>query len=482
MTETNNGVFIEVTELPRPSAEELNNRCHLALLRGDVADARSYGEAAVHADPMLAKAWSNLGCCLSSVGLRPAALVAFRRASQIEPKNVTFRCNLGHELYMMGEFEEARIEFFNAMEFCDSDVGLLHNAGLNFIALEDWKKARIALTVARNTAAADGDMRMAETISFDLAHALLAAGDFTNGFVEFESRWATLAPLPAQSLAVPDWKGEDLAWKSLLVFHEQGFGDTLQFVRFARDLHRRFMPQRIWIAVPRTMVGLIAWSFRGYSSVAVIDDAGPMPPPDYKVDYKVPMMTLGRYLISGGHVGGDPYLYEPLSRQKFALARAQLAVGICWSGGHKGTEIDAQRSMPFNQLLRLAEIEGVSLHSLQVDGAEAAIYQFGANTMVEDLAPRLTDWSETARAIGALDLVVTVDTAVAHLAAAMGKPTMILLRHVGCWRWLGRDMDRSPWYPTARLFHQKRLGEWHDVVTRVMYQIADQRREGGFGA
>lgn len=457
------------------TADELNRLGHEALRGGFVADARAYFETAVCQDPFNAKAWSNLGVALSAVKLRPAALVAFRRAVQIEPADVIFRKNLGHELFMMGEFSAAEGEYDRAfgctLRSTNVDlVPLLNNRGLNYIALEYWRDAIQDLKMARDEAADAGRAQEAASAEFDLAHATLASDDFENGFRLFESRWASLDKLPAQSLPAKDWIGQSL-WppgtggKSILVFHEQGYGDTLQFMRLLFPLRAR--AGRVIVAVPKALVRLLSLNLPG---IETIDQDGPLP----ITDYKIAMASLARFLMPSNlsELWCGPYIDEPFVEPKPPLARAQFAIGICWAGGHSGTDTDAARSTEIDYFLRLAEIPGVSLHSLQVGGREKDIYTRGASVLVEDLAPRMFDFAETALVIDALDLVVTVDTAVAHLAAAMGKPTFILSRYVGCWRWMGRDKETSPWYPSVRLFHQRRVGDWHEVMTRVVEAVA----------
>lgn len=449
-----------------PTAEDLNRLGHEAYETGSIDNARAYYEAALQLDQLLPKSWANLGVTLSTIGLRYAALVCFRRAVQIDPDNISHYSNLGNGLFLMGEFEQAKAVFVEGIKRSNgrpieprSIAGLLGNAALNAIALEEFDAAQNYQTIAVLSAREDNP-DTASRLMFDLAHAQLAAGNFEQGWISFEARATGLDKLPAQSLPQPDWKGENLTGKSLLVFHEQGFGDTLQFCRLLGE--KPIADIEVIFAVPKQLVRLMRCSFPD-RFISVIDQDGPLP----ITDYKIGLMGMPRYLINSmDDISGAEYLIAPTVH--FPLARADFAIGICWAGGHNGTPTDNARSMEIDQFLRLAEIPGVSLHSLQAGGREQDIYARGATTLVEDLAYRMTDFAETAAIIEKLDLVVTVDTAVAHLAGGMGKLVILLSRYVGCWRWFGRKNTESAWYDSMLIVHQHSPGDWPEAMDRVI--------------
>ena len=393
-----------------------------ALNRLDEAEA-AYRRA-LALDPNFAEAHGNLGNLLHRKGDLDAAIEYQRRARDLEPGRAEFHSNLGTSLYDRGEFAAAEDCYRRA------------------IALKpDYADAHFHLGVVR-----------------------LHRGDFAEGWREYEWRWrASTFEQARRDFKQPQWRGEELKGARILLYPEQGFGDTLQFVRYAKLVAAR--GGRVWLESPPELLRLLS-RIAGAERVFAAGTA----PADFA--WQCPLLSLpfafGTELTTVP--AAIPYLAaepEAVARWRQRLAsRPDLRVGLTWAG-RRTHRRDRARSLPPEALAPLAGIQGAAFYALQKEAASPLAW-------AEDLAPRLGDFADTAAAISALDLVVTADTAVAHLAGALGKPVFILLPWVSDWRWLEARAD-SPWYPTARLFRQRTPGGWDRVVTEVMQAIGQFR-------
>jgi hypothetical protein len=242
-----------------------------------------------------------------------------------------------------------------------------------------------------------------------------------------------------------------LTGKRLIVAHEQGFGDTIQFCRVIP----RLKAAHVTLSGPPTLTGLIADNIK---VDAVVTEDGP-----FSADYVCsPMSALACLGLNYPDIDGGPYIKaEPMKLP----GRGRLKVGIVWRGS-SGYARDLDRSMRIEQYAPLFEIPGAAFYSLQVGEFADDVPAAGLSGFVADLTVMIKDWRDTARAIEAMDVVVSTDTATAHLAGAMGKPVMILLPYSCCWRWM-RDSETTPWYRSARLYRQKDAGDWAYPVQNV---------------
>lgn len=288
---------------------------------------------------------------------------------------------------------------------------------------------------------------------WNLANALLVNGAFARGFAEYEWRFRRTgrAERPeGLALPMPRWAGEELRGRTLLVALEQGLGDAIHFVRFAADFAARGA-RVVWECVP-SLAPLLATA-PGVD--AVIAPGAPV-----KADFYLPFMSLPHMLgVTLENLPAcRPYLKVPAGAA-VDVTGAGLRVGLAWRGNPQH-ENDKHRSVGLDLLAPLFDVAGVSFFSLQVAAEES-------DARLTDLAPQLKGFAQTAAAIAALDLVISVDTAVAHLAGALGKPVWILLAQGNDWRWL-HERDDSPWYPTARLFRQGRGRRWRPAVKAMV--------------
>lgn len=299
---------------------------------------------------------------------------------------------------------------------------------------------------------------------FNLSMVLLAQGDFANGWRLYESRWRMeRVTYPAHA---PRWQGGDPAGRSFLLVAEQGQGDTLHFVRYAPMLAA--LGAHVHLMVQPSLVRLLSW-LPGIASVR-----SPMEPPPV-CDACIPLLSLP--LVFGTTLAtipaSVPYL-QPSAQDRGSWKRRfdgerRLKVGLVWAGSAHDDQflahmVDRRRSLPLAALAPLAGVSGVRFYSLQK--GPAAFEAPPAGLDIVDWMDAVGDFADTAALVAELDLVISVDTSVCHLAGALGRPVWMLSRYDSCWRWL-RDRSDSPWYPTMRLFRQDRPGDWGPVILRV---------------
>lgn len=341
----------------------------------------------------------------------------------------------------------------------------LNNLGNAALKLPDFELAERAYRVSHELAPA------MPLVSFNLSMLALGRGDFEEGWALYEQRWARQDwDFPDRNLPRPAWTNEDIAGRTLLVYCEQGLGDSMQFMALVPRLVER--GARVILEVQEALLWLVRNSLESPSVSVVPRMADPRQVyGDPAYDFHVSVMSLPYRLglrfdelpVARGYLRPDA---ASVARWRERLpAPTGKRVGIVWAGS-PGQRDDARRSIPFEQLAPLWRLPGVEWHSLQVgEAAEAALRQ-AELSQVHDWRGQLTPFLETAALVENLDLVITVCTSVAHLAGAMGKPVWVLLPEPSEWRWL-RDRDDSPWYPSARLFRQQAPGQWAGVVERV---------------
>lgn len=445
--------------------------------------------------PDMVEAYCNLGRILHAQGQPEQALSLYKKAIEIQPDFHTVRVNAADVLEHLGRFDESIAECDAVLSENAADIGALLNKALtltcmgkfdgaiacyeNVLQFDPYNqssfvyKANALLNDCKLDAAiqcCDALLSFAPDNSeghFVKASALLCQGNYIEGWGEYESRWALPAAMSLQSTGIATWTGaENLNSKSILVTAEQGFGDTLQFVRFVSLLASRNATVYVLAQVP--LASLIA-SCAGVS--AVFTSAAQVP----RCDYQIAMMSLPYVLQTtlATLPATCPYLFPDAKdvdtwRERIAVS-TRLKIGLIWSGNpHKslrGTHrVDRTRSVALNQLAPLFDLSEVEFYSLQL-GDDAAI-QLRDYPNIIDLTSHIANFGDTAALMSHLDLVISVDTSVAHLAGAIAKSVWILNRYSTCWRWLLERQD-SPWYPSARLFRQPKPGDWGTVIGEV---------------
>lgn len=412
--------------------------------------------------PNAAAAWNNLGIALTERGDLVAAVEALQRAILFEPANPVLQTNLAAALRKLGDLDGALRACQRALELKPDHVEAYNGLGLVLADQSQLAESEAAFRQALALAPDYADAHLG------LALTLLLQGRLPEGWAQYEWRWRCppLAQLPRR-FAEPLWDGGDLAGRTLLLHAEQGFGDTLQFVRFLAQAPGWGGPVVLECQPP--LHRLLQMSF---PAVPLVARGEPLPP----FDVQAPLLRVP-YLL-GTSLDTLPAAI-PYLRVETGLATAwaeRLAgvpgwrVGLVWSGNPDHRE-DRHRTLPPDYLAPvLAAGAGASppvrFFSLQKGERAGRLADLQAHAPVVDLGSDLTDFAETAAALLSLDLVITVDTAVAHLAGALGRPVWTLLAYAADWRWL-RGRDDSPWYPTMRLFRQTSPGDWSPVIARV---------------
>lgn len=440
---------------------------------GRPQQARGSLETAVQLDPNDAGARNDLAIVLAEQGLLAEALPHFEAAVALDPKLALAHCNLARVLGGLERLDEAVASYRQAVRLDPGYVSARNNLGIELTRLARYDEALAefdeALRLDAENAAAHANR----------AVLLLRLGRFAEGFAEYEWRWRTYPPKsPPRDFAQPQWNGEDLRAATLMLHAEQGFGDTLQFCRYAPLIARRCA--KVFLEVPRPLLRLLRQSLAA-ENLEVIPRLGDFPAAQAlpRTDYHCPLLSVPRVL--GTTVDDVPAAVPYLAADAaVAAAWAQRLtelpgrkVGLVWAGLPQYAD-DAQRSLPLAQLAPLGTVSGVTFVSLQTGAAAGQAVTPPAGLTIHDASPGLRDFADTAALMTALDLVVSVDTAAAHLAGALGKPVWLLNRFDTDWRWMV-DRTDSPWYPTMRIFRQPRRGDWDSVVAQVCVELA---REG----
>lgn len=403
----------------------------------------------------------------TQTGDYPAAENWYRQLIDTQP-------SLGHS--GMGTLAMAQGEFANALDAFSKAIAAATAPNAQFFL----NRALVLVGLRRyEEALQDYEQAMAlrpgfAEARFEHGTTKLRMGDWRQGWLEYEARryWK---PEPHLNYfdAAAEWQGETLAGKTIIVVSEQGQGDVIQFVRFAKELSEQGGTVVVF-AFP-ALVRLIK-TVPGVSHV--FTNGEPIPAYDYWVPVASLPFRLGVTLESMRWDG--PYVFP----QEFDTASwdARLApdqglrVGLVWAGGdyqeHIWDLVYRRRNISLDLFSPLLEIPGTAFFSLQKGKAHAQLIEFGMTSHVADYSDEWTDFIDTASFIAHLDLVITVDTAVAHLAGAMNKPVWILSRTDGCWRWLNKRAD-SPWYPSARIFHQEIGESWSSVILRVKQELTE---------
>lgn len=447
------------------------------VAQGKPEEAVAAFRRALALQPDFADAYFGLGNALRDQGRRDDAVACLQRALALNPAFVQAHCNLGILLEDQGRSEEAIAHYREALALQPDFAAALVNLGNSLIALGRLDEAEASL---RRGLELQPDLAHAK---FSLGQLKLLQGDYETGLPLYEYRFEEGAlsrfysGLQARMTAlqgVPRWQGAEAHGKTLLVWTEQGLGDNLMLLRFLPLLKRRGVARLIVYSDP----GLV----RLVQSIADVDEVVPRdrPLPFGRFDLHCPIMSLP--LALGTRLatipGAVPYLFVPQDlKRRWAQKLAGVApprVGLAWSGGALYPRNHA-RSVRLGQLTPLLEIAGVSFVSLQK--GEAAGELEGRGSAILDCMDECDDLVDTAALMEQLDLIITVDTAVAHLAGALGKPVWMLNRFESEWRWLVQRED-SPWYPTMRIYRQPAPGQWDDVVARVAAALRGRTAAG----
>jgi len=431
----------ESLDLNPRSYEALNNLGAALRNLGEFSESLKYLGAAINANPSDAGAWLNKGVTFDSMGDFVAALDCYDQALRISPSYLEAICNKANALQSMRRVDEAETLYLRVIELSPGDADAHYN----------------------------------------YSHLCLLNGNFQSGWEKFEARWHSVdapAYLPG---AIPLLSAtQNLRGKKVLVWAEQGLGDTIQFCRYIALLSKH--GAQVTLLVQSALAELL----KDLDGVERLEIDYPKNLSEF--DFQIPLMSLPLLFKTDltNIPVNIPYILPNSDKVEYwrsqIAAKDRLKVGIVWSGGFRKDSpslwsVNGRRNIPFLEMAVLQDVEGVDFYSLQKgEPAESEFLEEGPKLWTQanliNVAPKLKDFSDTAALIENLDLVITVDTSTAHLAAAMGKPVWILNRFDACWRWL-RDRSDSPWYPSVQLYRQVNSGNWSELMTRVVADLKE---------
>ena len=531
--------FDKALALDPRGADALNNRGVTQLKVDRREDALASFARALALRPNYPEALYNCGRCLHALGRHDEALACYDRALTLKPGFSEALCEKGLALQSLRRHDEAVASYQQALDLKPDDPETLNNLGVALLKTKRYAEAMaccdravalkpdyhvafsnrsaVLLALGRHSEAfASQDRalalkpdfvdamvnrgnalqalcRHAEALEtyrraaalkpgepdtlYNESFANLSLGNFRASWEQYECRWTRKDAPPRRPHPGAKWLGEDsIAGKRLLLWAEQGFGDTLQFCRYVPILARKGI--KVLLEVPFPLKALMG-TLEGIATVMAATES----PPAH--DYHCPLLSLP--LAMGTNDISDipdevPYLAatpDKVQAWKQVIRDGNgLKVGIVCSGNPNQAN-DRNRSAPLRQFSPLLET-GASFYLLQTDCRPEDEAFLSSTPQIADLRRRLTDFTETAAAIACLDLVIAVDTSVAHLAGALGKPVWILLSFSPDWRWM-LERDDCPWYPSARLFRQTEIGDWRPVIEKVRAALAEAYRAARAG-
>jgi Flp pilus assembly protein TadD len=435
---------------------------------GNFDEAVQLYERAIAADPSRVETYYQRANSLKNAGRLEAAVASYDQAIERQPDHAHAYCNRGVVQQSLGRLDAALSSYDRAIALDPGDFMAHYNRALLMQEFSRWDEAlaSYARAIAINPGFADAHYNRAMTQLF--------LGDFQAGWLGYEWRWANAERLgigEARSFAQPRWLGkESIAGKRLLLFGEAGFGDTLQFCRYASLCAEA--GAIVILEAPRSLLPLLG-SLEGVTRL--IAAGGDLPP----FDYQCPLLSLPLAFRTMLETIPAPARYLQADAAKISEWRTRLGerhrprIGLAWSGNPKNP-MDHRRSAPLaDWMVHLpADFDYFRLQTQVRDADRGALE---SNDLVTSFDDELMDFGNTAALCECLDLVITVDTSLAHLAGALGVRTWVLLPHTPDFRWL-QDRSDSPWYPTVKLYRQSMPGDWTGVFERVAADLGSEFR------
>jgi tetratricopeptide (TPR) repeat protein len=451
---------------------------------------------AITMKPGIADFHVNLGVALSALGKHNEAIQAHSRALNLQPEHSLALRHLADALLLANRWDESIACYGKLLKATPDDPDVFFEIGRAFYRKGELREAEkfYRTSIALNPMVAAAHSNLGNTIysfgeyeraakcweraialepNYARAHlhlgvALLTLGDWERGWAEYEWRRKIPGMVLGRAFPTPVWDGSDLAGKQILLFAEQGFGDAIFFLRYLPRVAQR--AGRIVLAPQRELVRLFKRSPLVDQCVQI---DGEPPPHDVHCSLvSLPFLLKERtnqFPLDTPFLSADPSEIEYWTGR---MPTDRFKVGLVWAGSSERLN-DCNRSMTLNDLLPITSLPGLWLASLQIGPAKAQLDRLPPGTEIVDWTDELKDFADTAALIANLDLIITVDTAVANLAGALGKRVWILLGFVADWRYLLNRGD-SPWYPTARLFRQPAVGDWKTVLDQVIQALRNE--------
>jgi tetratricopeptide (TPR) repeat protein len=445
----------------QPASAEIQNDLAVALNNnGQWELATQAARQAVVRKPGFVPALNSMGNALRGLRRSDEAIGYFRQAVALQPDHFESNNNLGNALYDRGQFDESIACYRHVLELRPDYAPAHNNLANSFLRKGMFDQA---MANCRQALALRPDLAAAH---WTLSQLLLLTGDFRQGWSEYDLRWSVKELGQNSPFHDPPWDGRPLDGRRIILHAEQGFGDTIQFFRYVPHILAR--GAKVVLACQPELLRLLA-AQDGIAEALSIEQ------PLSAFDAHCPLLSLPRIFATDltNIPASVPYLSVDADlKQHFRaeLPNDKLKIGLTWAG--RPTHFnDANRSFDLLILAPLFRISRTWFCSLQKGDAARQAQSAPPQMELTDLDPRLKDFADTAALIDNLDLVITADTAVAHLAGALGKPTWVLLPFVPDWRWM-LNRDDSPWYPTLRLFRQPAPGDWQTPLRCIEKELA----------
>ena len=431
--------------------------------KGEFDQAIAAYQKAIALGPNHADAHNNLGIALKDKGRIDEAIAAFQRAIAIRADFAGAHYNLGIVLKDAGQLDGAIVAYHTSIALNPNKAEVHGNLGN---ALKEKGEFEAAVEAYRRATILDPNLVEAH---YNFALVLLLHGEWEQGWPEYEWRWKLREfQLSQREFSQPIWDSSDLNGRTILLHAEQGFGDAIQFMRYVPLVAGR--GGRVIVEVRPQLLRLM----RGLAGVEEwISSGEPIP----AFDVRCSLMSLPhRFGTTLQTIPGQEPLRVNLDlvqtwQRRLGSKSSGLKIGLAWAGSptFKG---DRTRSMSLDRLEPLSQVGGVTFYSIQKGAAAAQAEQPPSGLQLVNLSPDLQDFADTAAVMSAMDLVITTDTSVAHLAGALGRPVWVMLQFVPDWRWL-LDRQDCPWYPTMRLFRQNSPGDWAGVIASVVRELGE---------
>mgnify|MGYP001179866480 CR=1 FL=1 len=436
---------------------------NLAILcreMGDLEESLTLGRRATELDPSNAAAFNNFGTANQDLGRFEEAADAYRTAIKLDPGHVGAYCNLAAVLAESDQIHEALTVCHEALEKWPEHAEILNAESNAHIKVHDWNAALIA---AEKSISSNPEFAQAH---YSKSIILLTQARLEEGWPEFEWRVRRTNFWPQRDYDKPLWNGGSLAGKKLLVHWEQGFGDILQFSRYLTLIRGLDPPPTtLLFDCPAKLIPF----FSDWDCIDTIGDFGDAPP---EFDVFTPLMSLPHLLGTTLETipADTPYLTNSLTEyvKVPVLRRDNLKVGIVWASDHGNSY--RRKLCPVKEIASLFDIEDITFYNLQFGDEAKKIEAYTSRANVQNMANELGDFDHTAAIIKQMDMILSIDTYIVHLAGAMNIPVWVMLAFAPDWRWF-LDRSDSPWYPCAKLFRQKHPGDWTSVLDAIRKEL-----------